>query len=50
MVIEIKFGKHRFYTTREFIEHEKRIGDMVVDLFYKDGDDVHSEEEEEKID
>ena len=49
MVIEIKFGKHRFYTTREFVEHEKRIGDMVVDLFYKDGDDVHSEEEEEKI-
>ena len=39
MVIEIKFGEKLFYTTREFIEHEKRIGDMVVDLFYKDGDD-----------
>lgn len=39
MVIEIKFGEKLFYTTREFIEHEKRIGDMVIDLFHHDDDD-----------
>ena len=53
----MKFGQKIFYTTREFIEHEKMIGDMVLDLFYKDGDDddedvktqEEKEEEEEKI-
>jgi ATP-dependent exoDNAse (exonuclease V) alpha subunit len=54
ILIEMKFGQKIFYTTREFIEHEKRIGDMVLDLFYKDGDDdvnaqEEKEEEEEKI-
>jgi DNA replication protein DnaC len=59
ILIEMKFGQKIFYTTHEFIEHEKKIGDMVLDLFYKDGDDAHSEdvvktqeekkEEEEKI-
>jgi len=44
ILIEMKFGQKIFYTTREFIDHEKRIGDMVLDLFYKDGDDVHSED------
>ena len=60
ILIEMKFGQKIFYTTHEFIEHEKRIGDMVLDLFHKNGDDddAHSqdvktqeekEEEEEKI-
>ena len=57
ILIEMKFGQKIFYTTREFIEHEKMIGDMVLDLFYKDGDDddedvktqEEKEEEEEKI-
>jgi DNA polymerase III delta prime subunit len=60
ILIEMKFGQKIFYTTHEFIEHEKQIGDMVLDLFYKDGDDddAHSEdgkaqeekkEQEEKI-
>jgi DNA polymerase III delta prime subunit len=56
ILIEMKFGQKIFYTTREFIDHEKMIGDMVVDLFHHDDDDVHSEdvntqeekEEEEK--
>jgi exodeoxyribonuclease V alpha subunit len=54
ILIEIKFGKKIFYTTHEFIEHEKMIGDMVLDLFYKDDEDdiVHepknSELEQEK--
>jgi ATP-dependent exoDNAse (exonuclease V) alpha subunit len=39
ILIEMKFGQKIFYTTHEFIEHEKRIGDMVIDLFYKDSDD-----------
>lgn len=38
ILIEMKFGQKIFYTTREFIEHEKRIGDMVLDLFYHDDD------------
>ena len=58
ILIEMKFGQKIFYTTREFIDHEKMIGDMVVDLFHHDDDDVHSEHvntqeekegEEEKI-
>jgi exodeoxyribonuclease V alpha subunit len=59
ILIEMKFGQKIFYTTLEFIDHEKRIGDMVLDLFYKNGDDdAHSEdvktqeekeEEEEQI-
>lgn len=60
ILIEMKFGQKIFYTTHEFIEHEKMIGDMVLDLFHKNGDDddAHSqdvktqeekEEEEEKI-
>ena len=57
ILIEMKFGQKIFYTTREFIDHEKMIGDMVLDLFHHD-DDAHSEdvktqeekeEEEEKI-
>lgn len=39
ILIEMKFGQKIFYTTREFIEHEKRIGDMVLDLFHRDDDD-----------
>jgi exodeoxyribonuclease V alpha subunit len=53
ILIEMKFGQKIFYTTREFIDHEKKIGDTVLDLFYKDGDDVHSEDvntQEEKED
>lgn len=39
ILIQMKFGQKIFYTTREFIEHEKRIGDMVLDLFHRDDDD-----------
>ena len=58
ILIEMKFGQKIFYTTREFIDHEKKIGDMVMDLFHHDDDDDLSqdvktqeekEEEEEKI-
>ena len=45
ILIEMKFGQKIFYTTREFIEHEKMIGDMVIDLFYKDGDDDKDDED-----
>ena len=38
ILIEMKFGKKIFYTTHEFIEHEKMIGDMVLDLFHRDHD------------
>ena len=34
ILIEMKFGKKTFYTTSEFIKHEKKIGDMFMDLFY----------------
>jgi len=37
-LIEIKFGQGTFYTTQEFIDQEKRIGDLVLDLFYHDDD------------
>ena len=39
ILIQMKFGQKIFYTTREFIDHEKTIGDMVLDLFHKDDDD-----------
>jgi len=39
VLIEMKFGQKIFYTTREFMDHEKMIGDMVLDLFYKDTED-----------
>lgn len=49
ILIEMKFGQKIFYTTREFIEHEKRIGDMVLDLFYKDNnDDDHNHDDHDK--
>ena len=38
ILIQMKFGQKIFYTTREFIEHEKMIGDMVLDLFHHDDD------------
>jgi exodeoxyribonuclease V alpha subunit len=38
-MIEVKFGQKIFYTTPEFIDHEKKIGDMVLDLFHHDDDD-----------
>ena len=43
ILIQMKFGQKIFYTTREFIEHEKMIGDMVLDLFHHDDadDDEH---------
>jgi len=44
ILIEMKFGQKIFYTTREFIEHEKMIGDMVLDLFHHDDDDEDGEE------
>ena len=46
ILIEMKFGQKIFYTTHEFIEHEKQIGDMVLDLFYKDGDDDDAENDD----
>ena len=50
ILIEIKFGQKLFYTTLEFIEHEKRIGDMVLDLFHHDDDDDdESDSEEDEI-
>lgn len=49
ILIEMKFGQKIFYTTREFIEHEKMIGDMVLDLFYKDdNDDDHNHDDHDK--
>ena len=39
ILIQMKFGQKIFYTTREFIEHEKMIGDMVLDLFHHDDAD-----------
>jgi exodeoxyribonuclease V alpha subunit len=45
ILIEMKFGQKLFYTTLEFIEHEKRIGDMVLDLFHHDDDDDDESEE-----
>ena len=47
ILIEMKFGQKIFYTTREFIDHEKQIGDMVLDLFYKDGGDDDDAEDDE---
>jgi ATP-dependent exoDNAse (exonuclease V) alpha subunit len=44
ILIEMKFGQKIFYTTREFIDHEKRIGDMVVDLFHHDDNDSHQDD------
>ena len=44
ILIEMKFGQKIFYTTHEFIEHEKMIGDMVLDLFHHDDDDEDGEE------
>ena len=50
ILIEMKFGQKIFYTTREFIDHEKMIGDMVLDLFYKDADDDDdADDDHEKI-
>jgi ATP-dependent exoDNAse (exonuclease V) alpha subunit len=52
ILIEMKFGQKIFYTTREFIDHEKRIGDMVLDLFHHDdddGNDDHADDLNEKI-
>ena len=49
-LVEIKFGQKTFYTTEEFINHEKKIGDTVLDLFYHDDDDASQEcEETEEI-
>lgn len=42
-IIQMEFGKKAFFTTREFIEHEKMIGDMVMDLFYHE--DQHDQNE-----
>ena len=39
-LVEIKFGQKTFYTTQEFINHEKKIGDTVLDMFHHDDDDV----------
>ena len=45
ILIEMKFGQKIFYTTREFIDHEKMIGDMVLDLFHHDdADDTENDE------
>ena len=47
-LVEIKFGQKTFYTTEEFINHEKKIGDTVLELFYHDDDDASQECEETK--
>ena len=44
IVTEMKFGQKLYFTTREFIEHEKMIGDMVMDLFYHHHDEKGVEE------
>ena len=52
ILIQMKFGQKIFYTTREFIDHEKMIGDMVLDLFHHDDadDDEHDHvDDHEKI-
>ena len=45
-LVEIKFGQKTFYTTQEFINHEKKIGDTVLDLFHHDDVDASQECEE----
>ena len=45
-LVEIPFGQKNFYTTQEFINHEKKIGDTVLDLFHHDDDDASQECEE----
>jgi exodeoxyribonuclease V alpha subunit len=51
ILIQMKFGQKIFYTTREFIDHEKTIGDMVLDLFHKDdGDDDDGDAENDEDD
>ena len=37
ILLEKKFGQQKFYTTLEFLEHEKMISDMVMELFYHEG-------------
>jgi exodeoxyribonuclease V alpha subunit len=46
ILIQMKFGQKIFYTTREFIEHEKMIGDMVLDLFHHDDDGAENDDGE----
>lgn len=48
ILIQMKFGQKIFYTTREFIDHEKMIGDMVLDLFHHDDDDDTENDENDE--
>ena len=50
ILIQMKFGQKIFYTTREFIDHEKMIGDMVLDLFHHDDDDDTENDENDEND
>ena len=50
ILIQMKFGQKIFYTTHEFIDHEKMIGDMVLDLFHHDDDDDTENDENDEND
>ena len=50
ILIQMKFGQKIFYTTHEFIDHEKMIGDMVLDLFHHDDDDDTENDENDHAD
>lgn len=47
IMTDVKFGQKKYYTTNEFIEHEKNIGDMVIDLFYNFDDDKNDDDDED---
>jgi exodeoxyribonuclease V alpha subunit len=47
MMVQIEFGHKTFFTTQEFINYEKKIGDTVLDLFHHDDEDVITQRTEE---
>lgn len=48
MMVQIEFGHKTFFTTQEFINYEKKIGDTVIDLFHNDEDVRQGTEETEE--
>lgn len=46
MMVQIEFGHKTFFTTQEFINYEKKIGDTVLDLFHNDEDSITQRTEE----
>jgi exodeoxyribonuclease V alpha subunit len=47
-LVQIEFGHKTFFTTQEFINYEKKIGDTVLDLFHHDEDVRQGTEETEE--